>query len=168
MNGLLMYTAFCFMWTKRIWTTLIRLGLTSYRYDSRLDIVIFPIIRRIVSTTPEAADYIPEIINTCKKHYNSPLAKAVYTGEERYMKYLYEAILPKWSKYHQEREHKDFEDYKKAEYDKYISRNPASNRMQSYEDFVCMDWEEEFCAALSEKIETDIKEHIKKLENETN
>jgi len=82
--------------------------------NEKLDTVIFPIIRRIVSKTPEAADYIPEIINTCKKHYNSPLAKAIYTGEERYMKYLYDVVLPKWSSYHRDREHKDYDDYKKS------------------------------------------------------
>ena len=136
--------------------------------DNRIATVIYPIIRRIVSKTPEACDYIPEIINTSKKHYNTTLCKALYDGDERYIRHFFNNILPKWSKYHRKREHHSYYEYKKAMYEKHVIRKSSyGQNVQTYEYFDCMDIEAEFTAAMADKIETDIKEHIKNKENET-
>lgn len=129
-----------------------------------IDTVIFPIIRRIVSRTPEASEFVPEIINMSKGYYNSNLWRMVSTGDERYIRYLYNNILPKWTKYHKERDYKDYDDLKERMYEKQKKRN---NRWSvgSYEEFIPLDWEAEFCSAMAERIETDIKEHIKNRED---
>jgi hypothetical protein len=140
-----------------------------FKENERFSTVIFPIVRRILSKTPEALEYIPEIINMSKKHYNTPLSRAVHDGNENYLEHFYNKVLPKWCEHHAEREHKDYDSFKKAIYEKHVQvSNDLGQTPEPFSIFKCIDWEAEFCAALAEKIETEIKEHINKLENETN
>jgi hypothetical protein len=133
-----------------------------FHSDGRFDTVVFPIIRRIVARTPEAAEFIPEIINDAKKHYSSNLWLRISEGDERYIRHWFNNILPKWSSYHREkREHKDYDDYKKYMYEKHKERAYQGRyTMRSYEDFECVDIEAEFCAAMAEKIESEIREKL--------
>jgi len=134
--------------------------------NERVETVIFPVLRRIIGKTPEAHEYVPEILNMTKKEYSTTLCKAVYSGNESAQVYLFEKVLPKWSSWHKDRKHKTYEEYKREKYDQYSERCMRNGRaLESYERFAVTDWEAEFCACMAEKIEKTIIEHIKNKED---
>jgi len=130
--------------------------------NNRVETIVFPVIRRVLSMFPEAHKYVPEIVNMLKKEYETTLCKALYSGNEGAMIYFYEIVLPKWSKWHKDRKHKYYHDFKKEKYGEYLRK---SGNTPSYEFFEPMDWEAEFTACMSDKIEISIREHIKNKED---
>lgn len=135
-----------------------------FYYDSRFDTVIFPIIRRIIGITPEAIDFVPEIINEVKKYYKTPLAKVIHERDvpERHLEYLYNNVLVKWSKHHRESEYKNYEEFKKGVYNEYVKKQQNwGKEIEPFDAARFVDWEVEYCAALAEKIETEIREKLK-------
>jgi len=135
-----------------------------YEEDGKYDLVIFPIIRRIVSIFPEAHKYVPEIMIMANTELNTTLWKSIVSGNEKAMIYFYENVLPKWSDYHKKRKHKYYHDFKKEMYEKHLEhfRYGGAKGAKSYEDFSPFDWEAEFCSCVADKIEKIIKEHVKK------
>jgi len=136
--------------------------------ESRYETVIFPIIRRVIGKTPGAVDYVPEILNMAKKYYNTTLSRGIYEEDERCVIYFYNNILPAWSNYHRDNEYKNYDEFKVGCYTRHVERcRQRGVDIQPFDVFKFVDWEVEYCAALAEKIEREIKEHINKLENET-
>lgn len=136
--------------------------------DSRFDTIIFVIIRRTISKFPDAHKYVPEIINMTKKEYDTFLCKSIYSGNEKAMVYFYDKVLPKWSIYHKERKHKTYYEFKKYAYKKHKERGNKNYPTPPFEEFVPMDWEEEFCCCVADKITKIIEEHVKNKEDGTN
>lgn len=134
-----------------------------FNENNRFETVVFPIVARIIRKTPEAVNFIPEIINDAKKQYNTPIAKVIHEKEvpERHLKYLYDNILIKWAKYHKSR-YKNYEEFKKGVYNDYVKRQQNWGReIEPFDANRFVDWEAEYCAALAEKIETEIREKLK-------
>jgi hypothetical protein len=149
----------------------IRFKITGDIFDdnSKFETAVFPIVRRIVGRTPEAVDYVPEILNMAKKQYKTTLSKGVHSGDERCIAYFFNNVLPTWSQYFRENKYKDYESYKFSKYREYADRCiKRGGEVLPFASFGFIDWEAEYCAALAEKIETEIKEHIKNKEDETN
>lgn len=128
--------------------------------DGIVDTVIFPIIRRIVSKFVDAHKYVPEIVNMVKKEFETSLWKSIASGSETAIAHFYDNVLPIWSSHHKERKHKDYHDFKKYMYKRHVEKCREYRRnIESYEDFIPIDLEAEFCAYVAERIENIIREY---------
>lgn len=134
-------------------------------YYRRIDTVIFPIMRRVVVRFNEGYKYVPEIVSMVKGEFDTKLWKAIYEEDESAIEYFYNVILPKWSTWHQEREHQTYKEFKKATYEKYLDRQRKydSNIIQNFESFIPMDYEAEFAACVADRIEIELRKRHKEL-----
>jgi hypothetical protein len=125
----------------------------------RVETVLFPIIRRVIVVYPKAHEHVDDIVSLTKGAYDMALCKAIYNDDKSARIYLFEHILPKWSKWHRDREHKTYDEYKKHLYEKYVQRCYDRGSIPvEFEEYPGLDWEVEFCAAVAERIEQILRE----------
>ena len=141
-------------------------GENMYEDDNRFQTVIFPIVRRTITAYPNAHKYVPEIIGMAKVEYGTQLCMALYSNDESAIEHFYNNILPKWSEWHKDRKY-SYKELKENTYRKYLNRiniGRSSEDAQSFEGFIPVDYEAEFCAYVASKIENMLREKYKEYE----
>lgn len=124
------------------------------------EIMIFPIVRRVISGFEDAHEYITEILSMAKSSFNSILWKSLRSEKESAIVYFYDVILPNsGDEWHVNREHKTYYERRKYLYQKYLSRGGN----QSYENFIPIDIQAEYCAYVAKKIENKLREKYEKV-----
>lgn len=121
-------------------------------------IMIFPIVRRVISGFEDAHEYVTEIVNIAKKEFSSTLWRSIEAGKESAIAYFYDVILPNsGDEWHVNREHKTYYDLKRRNYERY------GHMREGYIEFVPIDVQAEYCAYLARKIENKLREKYGKI-----
>jgi len=127
--------------------------------DNEFGIVIFPIIRRIISGFEDAHEHVPEIFGMIKKEFNSVLWMSIKEKKESAIVYFYDTVLPEsGDEWHMNRPHKTYRELKNSHFKKF-----GYFLKKDYEDYIPIDLQAEFCAYVAKKIENKLRKKYEKL-----